>query len=479
MSRLIRPPPSPHASGPTRAAVPVRRLRARAQRRHPPSGVQRSGRLQPSNEGASRLAACGSASRSRSRGWPDACRASRARGRRNDDSRASCSRPSIADAVGVLAARLPRGSALVSATNGKTTTAAMVAEILGARRPARPQPCGREPRLRRRVGPRSRRHDAELGLFEVDEAAFPEIARRVRPARGRPREPLPRPARPLRRARARRRALARLRSRRSPARDPSSRTPTIRCSRTSCAGAQSALRFGLDDPSVARDRLPHAADSKYCVRLRDAVRVRGGVRRPPRRLPLPARRRRAAARSTSRARSIVLDGLERRSSTSSPRQGDARVSLGAPGPLQRLQRARGRVARPDARRDARRGRRRSRSLPRRVRALRADPRRRPRRCSCSSSRTRRARTRRCGRSWTAAPPRVAVIALNDEIADGRDVSWIWDVDFEPLAAGARPPRRDRLARAGAGAAVQVRRARAGPDRGRARRSSRRSTAGSS
>ena len=30
---------------------------------------------------------------------------------------------------------------------------------------------------------------------------------------------------------------------------------------------------------------------------------------------------------------------------------------------------------------------------------------------------------------------MAVVALNDEIADGRDVSWIWDVDFEPLAAG--------------------------------------------
>jgi lipid II isoglutaminyl synthase (glutamine-hydrolysing) len=25
-----------------------------------------------------------------------------------------------------------------------------------------------------------------------------------------------------------------------------------------------------------------------------------------------------------------------------------------------------------------------------------------------------------------------MIALNDEIADGRDVSWIWDVDLEPL-----------------------------------------------
>jgi hypothetical protein len=34
-------------------------------------------------------------------------------------------------ALGSLAARLPLGSALVSATNGKTTTAGMVAEILG------------------------------------------------------------------------------------------------------------------------------------------------------------------------------------------------------------------------------------------------------------------------------------------------------------------------------------------------------------
>jgi UDP-N-acetylmuramyl tripeptide synthase len=32
----------------------------------------------------------------------------------------------------------------------------------------------------------------------------------------------------------------------------------------------------------------------------------------------------------------------------------------------------------------------------------------------------------------AGAPTLAVIALNDGIADGRDVSWIWDVDFEPL-----------------------------------------------
>ena len=29
-------------------------------------------------------------------------------------------------------------------------------------------------------------------------------------------------------------------------------------------------------------------------------------------------------------------------------------------------------------------------------------------------------------------PATLVVALNDRIADGRDVSWIWDVDFEPL-----------------------------------------------
>ena len=29
-------------------------------------------------------------------------------------------------------------------------------------------------------------------------------------------------------------------------------------------------------------------------------------------------------------------------------------------------------------------------------------------------------------------PPVLVLALNDAIADGRDVSWIWDVDFAPL-----------------------------------------------
>ncbi len=32
------------------------------------------------------------------------------------------------------------------------------------------------------------------------------------------------------------------------------------------------------------------------------------------------------------------------------------------------------------------------------------------------------------------PPQAVVVAINDDYADGRDVSWLWDVDFAPLRA---------------------------------------------
>jgi UDP-N-acetylmuramyl tripeptide synthase len=61
-----------------------------------------------------------------------------------------------------------------------------------------------------------------------------------------------------------------------------------------------------------------------------------------------------------------------------------------------------------------------------------------------------------------AAPRVAVIALNDAIADGRDVSWIWDVDFEPLLGSL-----DRLVASGSRAAeLALRFAYGGLDRDR-------------
>src|SRR6266566_853950 len=83
-------------------------------------------------------------------------------------------------AIDRLAARLPRGSALISATNGKTTTSAMVAAILGGR--VRLAHNGSGANLVSGVASTLlAARDAELGLFEVDEAALPEVARRVHP----------------------------------------------------------------------------------------------------------------------------------------------------------------------------------------------------------------------------------------------------------------------------------------------------------
>ncbi|HOS92612.1 MAG TPA: Mur ligase family protein, partial [Armatimonadota bacterium] len=86
-----------------------------------------------------------------------------------------------------LAARLPRGCVVITGTNGKTTTAKMVATVLrtaelrvvrnvsGAnlRR-------GAVATLVGATGPLGRL-DADIGLFELDEATIPEMVRALRP----------------------------------------------------------------------------------------------------------------------------------------------------------------------------------------------------------------------------------------------------------------------------------------------------------
>jgi lipid II isoglutaminyl synthase (glutamine-hydrolysing) len=84
------------------------------------------------------------------------------------------------DAIDRLASQLDRGSIVVSSTNGKTTTAGMVAGILKA--------AGREP-IHNRAG--SNMHwgvatalleqSGEEGLFELDEAWLPRVAPHLRP----------------------------------------------------------------------------------------------------------------------------------------------------------------------------------------------------------------------------------------------------------------------------------------------------------
>ena len=60
------------------------------------------------------------------------------------------------------------------------------------------------------------------------------------------------------------------------------------------------------------------------------------------------------------------------------------------------------------------------------------------------------------------------MALNDRIADGRDVSWIWDADFEVLAGGGPDGHVRGDPRRGDGRAAEVRRRLRGHHRGRSR-----------
>ncbi len=151
------------------------------------------------------------------------------------------------DAIGVLGSRLTRGSVLISATNGKTTTAAMVAAILERegvrlvhnRAGANMAGGHRLDAARRRARPRSDRRRARpvRGRRAVAGAA----RRAAAPPRAPARQPLPRPARPLRRARddrrqlgphrarcARRRCAARAQRRRPGGRRPRPRARELR-----------------------------------------------------------------------------------------------------------------------------------------------------------------------------------------------------------------------------------------------------------
>jgi UDP-N-acetylmuramyl tripeptide synthase len=335
------------------------------------------------------------------------------------------------DAIDRLARRLPLGTAVVSATNGKTTTAAMTAEIL-------------HPRMRlahNRAGANLMSgvastllgaSGAELGLFEVDEGALPEVARRVRP-------------RVLCLANLFRDQLDRYgelelvagRWRSAVAALGSGTTVVVNADDPvvgDLAGsAARAVTFGLDDPSQARPSLQHAADSKYCVRcgtpydyaaayvghLGDYECPKCGHRRPA--LDVVGR-------------GIELEGLERATFELALGNEVRRVTIALPGlynvynavaaaalarelgasmeeivaGLGRFSAAFGRAERIDV------------GDKRLLMLLVKNP----------------AGANEAVRTLVAAgSPAVAVIALNDAIADGQDVSWIWDVDFEPLIGG--------------------------------------------
>ena len=330
--------------------------------------------------------------------------------------------------VSTLAARLPRGTAAISATNGKTTTTALVAAIVGKR--VRLAHNGSGANLVSGVASTLiEARDAELGLFEVDEGAFPEIARRIRPRAvclgNLFRDQLDRYGELEQIAERWRAAVAEL---------PEETTLVVNADDPQvgdlAVSRPGSVTFGIDDPAQARPTLQHASDSKYCLRCGTPyvyaaayVGHLGDYRCPACGHARPS--------LDLVARAIELHGLEAVSFDLVTPEGTRRVRLGLPGlynvynglaaaalsralgaTLEEI--ARGLESAPPAFGRAERIDLGSRRL---LLLLIKNP----------------AGANEVVRTVVAAEaPRVAVVALNDAIADGRDVSWIWDVDFEPL-----------------------------------------------
>jgi UDP-N-acetylmuramyl tripeptide synthase len=334
-------------------------------------------------------------------------------------------------AVDRLAARLPGGSALISATNGKTTTAAMAARIL-------------EPSVRlahNRSGANLvsgvasallAAREAELGLFEVDEAALPEVTRRLNPRAislgNLFRDQLDRYG-----------ELEALAERwRGAVRELPAEAALIVNGDDPQVGDLASERpgstvFGLDDPRHASAELQHAADSKWCVRCGTPYVYAAAYIGHLGDYRCPACGH-ARPHLHVRAREIELNGLESVSFEFVAPEGSRRVELGVPG-LYNVYNAlaAGSLAR---------------ALGASLDAIQAGLQ------GFSAAFGRFERISIGERSLlvlliknpaganevvrtllTGPPPRLLLVALNDEIADGRDVSWIWDVDFEPLLDG--------------------------------------------
>jgi lipid II isoglutaminyl synthase (glutamine-hydrolysing) len=331
-------------------------------------------------------------------------------------------------AVDRLAARLPLGSAVVSATNGKTTTAAMAAGILRGRARLAHNRSGAN--LVSGVASALLDADgAELGLFEADEAALPEVIARVRPRAvclgNLFRDQLDRYGELELVAARWREAVLRL---------PHDSRLIVNADDPLVGDLArdraEAVTFGVDDASVSRPSLQHAADSKYCVRCGTPYEYAAAYVGHLGDYRCPACGH-ARPELQVAARGIELQGLESVAFELVLPEGARRVELRVPGLYNvyntlaagALARSLGasldEVATGLAEFSAAFGR--FERIPigdrRLLMLLIKNP----------AGANEVVRTIVDG-----GTPSLAVIALNDGIADGRDVSWIWDVDFEPL-----------------------------------------------
>jgi UDP-N-acetylmuramyl tripeptide synthase len=334
-------------------------------------------------------------------------------------------------AIDRLASRLSSGTAIVSATNGKTTTTAMTAEILRPSHRLAHNAAGAN-LVSGVASAQLAAGDADLGLFEVDEAALPELIRRLRPRAiclgNLFRDQLDRYGELELVAERWRTAVATL---------PKDAQLAYNADDPQLAVVSEkhphSVAFGLDDVRVARPSLQHAADSKYCVRCGTPYEYAaayvghlGDYRCP--------RGHHARPTLDLAARDIAVHGLERASFRLDTPDGSRQIELGLPG-LYNVYNA---VAAAGLARSLGAGLdeiaaglgRFSAAFGRFERVSVGDKRVLLLLIKNPAGANEAVRTLVDG-----GAPRAVVVALNDEIADGRDVSWIWDVDFEPLLPG--------------------------------------------
>jgi UDP-N-acetylmuramyl tripeptide synthase len=344
------------------------------------------------------------------------------------------------DAIARLGASLDRGTTIVSATNGKTTTAGMIAAILEAD--------GRHP-VHNRAGSNMTwgvatallEQRGQEGLFEVDEAWLPRVVEQLEPETivlgNLFRDQLDRYGEME--------ALA----------DEWAKTVTTRAGRTGLVlnaddpliadlgrdaderPREGVVYFGIEDASQALPQLQHAFDAKHCRRCghpyayeRAFVGHLGHYSCPN----CGAERPRPEVAATR----IELRGMRGSHSTVRTPAGEIQLELPLPG-LYNVYNALGAIAA-----GLRLG-----VAPERIAAALGEMRAafgrvetievsgKPVSILLIKNPAGANEVLRTLRLEAGNEPLDLWIGLNDRIADGRDVSWVWDADFELLAGAVR------------------------------------------
>jgi lipid II isoglutaminyl synthase (glutamine-hydrolysing) len=343
-------------------------------------------------------------------------------------------------AIGRLAARLPDGTAVVSATNGKTTTAAMAASILER---------AHVPLVHNRAGAnmaggiastllgaarRGGGMDGRLGLFELDEFWLDRVVPQLRP-------------RALVLGNLFRDQLDRYGELETIADRWAAMVARLPATARLAANADDpliadlgrhhpgAISFGIEDPAMAVPQMQHAADSKHCRRCGHAYEYAAIYLGHLGRYHCPncgQRRPDPAVFATD----IALHGTEGATFQLHTPAGEVPVELPLPG-LYNVYNALGATSLCLAL-DV--------PLPQIAEGLAS--------VSAAFGRAERiqiadtalsilliknpAGANEILRTLALEEGELDILAiLNDRIADGRDISWVWDADFEMLAGRVR------------------------------------------